>query len=75
MNNGIGTNLFDQGHDSRAIAYVDFMVLKATDRFCESGLVPACVTLRAKEHCALIVVDTVDGPALACEVNANFRAD
>jgi hypothetical protein len=51
------------------------MMLKALNRVLNPGLIPAGVTRLAKENSALVVVDSMDLPALIREMQADLRSD
>ena len=75
VDHGIGLKSGQEVEHSLAVADIKFMVVEVFNQRSQAFLVPACVTLRPEKHGALVVVETVDFPAEAGKVEANFRAD
>jgi hypothetical protein len=57
------------------IPYVELMVLKAGKLPLKAVLIPPGVTLRSKENCALVVVNTVNFVADPGKICAYFTPD
>ena len=72
MHNCIRTHLPQEFQHAFAVADVQFVVLISLNQRSESLLIPAGVTLRSKEDGSLIVVDTMNLPALRREVETDL---
>ena len=76
VDDGVGSQLTKEGEDALAVADVEFVVVKGgAERFSETMLVVAGVTLRPEKDSALVVVDAMDLPAKRREMDADFRAN
>ncbi len=75
VNDGVGLEIGDKIENTLAIADVEFVVVEIFDQFGQTFLVPAGVALRPEENGALVVVEAVDFPTEAGEVQTNLRAD
>ena len=74
MDDGIGADLLDQLQNAGPVTDVDFVMDEAGQVGLQALLVPTGITLRTEEHGALVVVNAMDLPAEAGEVQADFRA-
>ncbi len=72
MDDDIRLDFGNEIKNALTVADVEFVVSEAGDEIGEAFLVPARVALRAKKCRTLVVVQPVDGTALAGEKNRDF---
>ena len=75
MHDGIRANLGDQLEGSLAVPNVQFVMFESGERLLESSLIPSRVTLRPKERGTLVVVNSMDRPALPVKITTHLRAN
>lgn len=76
VDDGIGFQVAQEIEHSLAVADIEFVVGECrAELISETGLVPACVALGAKEDSALVVVDAMDVQSERSEIDADFGAN
>jgi hypothetical protein len=75
MNDDMWSYLVDCLSHRLAIAYVELMVVEASNAFLESPLVPACVTLGTEKHRTLIIVYPMDFESSVRKIQADLGSD
>jgi len=76
VDDGVGPDLSNKVEDTLSVADVELVVDEALEILLEALLIPAGVSLRAKEDRALIVIDSVDLVSkFIGKVVTNLRAD
>jgi hypothetical protein len=75
MDNHIRTQLLDEVQQALAVPNIQFMMPEFRDGRLQTSLIPAGITLRAKENRSLVVVYAMDFESLKIEKRANLRTD
>ena len=75
MDNGVRVNLADEREDPGAIANIQFVVLKPRELSLPAAADSSAYPPGDRKNSALVVIDAVDLPAFAAEMDTDFRAN